>query len=207
MKMTNEVLKKPVWDIAIRLFHWTLVLSFIICYLTGEEESLIHVYTGYLIMALICFRIIWGFIGTQHARFADFIYSPRHIFTYAKGMLKGNVEHVEGHNPLGGLMIFALLICLTMTTVSGLKVYGLEGYGPLAMSSSSWFISEANASSPYGDDDYGDKEHEEDFWEEIHDFFANFTVFLIVLHVGGVVVSSHLEKQNLVKAMLTGYKQ
>jgi len=200
--------QKQVWDIAIRLFHWTLVTSFITSYLTGDEESLVHVYSGYLIIGLLCFRVIWGLVGSKHARFSDFLYSPKRVFVYAKSMLSGNVEHVDGHNPLGGLMVFALLICLALTTATGLKVYGLEGHGPLAKQSTSWFVSDAQASVPSAyDEDDDEHESEEHFWEEVHEFFANLTVCLVILHIIGVIVSSRLERQNLVKAMLTGYKE
>ncbi|MCX4186409.1 cytochrome b/b6 domain-containing protein [Methylophaga sp. OBS4] len=198
---------KPVWDIAVRLFHWALVISFTTAYLTGDEESSLHTYAGYMVLGLIVFRLIWGFIGTQHARFKDFIYSPARVKAYAKSMLSGRVEHVDGHNPLGGIMVVALLISLALTSITGLKVYGLEGHGPLAQQESGFFISTAQASVP-GKHSGGAKENEaaEDLWEDIHEFFANFTVFLIVLHIAGVVVSSRLEKQNLVKAMITGRK-
>lgn len=207
--MTTAHPTKPVWDIAVRIFHWSLVASFTTAYLTGDEESALHIYAGYVVAGLIVFRLLWGFIGTQHARFKDFIYSPARIVAYAKGMMSGKVEHVEGHNPLGGLMVFALLISLTLTTVSGLKVYGLEGHGPLAQTNSSLFISEAYAGERHHEE-YGEEEENEEaehMWEEVHEFFANFTVFLIVLHIAGVIVSGRLEKQNLVKSMITGRKQ
>lgn len=204
--MQMSATSKPVWDIAIRLFHWSLVIFFTTAYLTGEEDSLLHIYSGYAVGGLLIFRLIWGLIGTQHARFKDFIYAPKQIKAYATGLLKGKVQHVEGHNPLGGLMVIALLLSLTLTTVTGLKVYGLEGHGPLAQTESSWLMSTANASNP--GERHGEKnESAEHFWEEIHEFFANFTLFLIALHITGVIVSSRLEKQNLVKAMITGKKQ
>lgn len=207
MQMSNST--RPVWDIAVRVFHWSLVIFFTTAYLTGEEESLIHIYSGYAVGGLLIFRVIWGFIGSRHARFRDFIYSPKQVRAYARGLFKGKPEHVEGHNPLGGLMVIALLVSLTLTTVSGLKVYGLEGYGPLAQTEASWMISSAYASNPGERHDSSGEENEsaEDFWEEIHEFFANFTVFLIVLHITGVILSSRLEKQNLVRAMITGRKQ
>lgn len=199
---------KYVWDIAVRLFHWSLVITFIIAYLTGDEESNLHIYTGYIILALVSFRIIWGFIGTKHARFKDFIYGPSEILLHAKGLFLGRVKIYTGHNPLGGLMVMALLLTLILTIVSGLKVYGAEGHGPLAQINTSYFISSANASSP---DEYNEEHHEdndaEEFWEEIHEFFANLMLLLIAFHILGVIISSKVENENLVRAMLTGYKQ
>ena len=199
---------KPVWDIAIRVFHWSLVVTFIVAYLTGDDESELHIYAGYIILALIIFRVIWGFIGSQHARFKDFIYSPSEIVHHAKGLLSWNVKSTTGHNPLGGLMVIALLLTLIMTVISGFKVYGIEGNGPLAQANTSYFISSANASSPSEFEDKDNKDSdEEEWWEEVHEFLSNLMVLLIVFHIIGVIVSSKIENENLVKAMITGYKK
>jgi len=208
MKDLTENSKQQVWDIPVRLFHWSLVVSFIVTYLTGDDESMLHVNAGYIILALVLFRIVWGFVGTKHARFKDFIYSPSEILLHAKSLISGQVKPTIGHNPLGGMMVFALLFTLMMTVVSGLKVYGIEGHGPLAKTNTSYFIASANASNPDG---YESEDHEdsgsEELWEEIHEFFANLTVLLIAFHILGVMVSSKVENENLVKAMITGYKQ
>lgn len=207
MKLSTKH-SKPVWDIAVRLFHWSLVVSFIVAYLTGDDESNIHVYAGYIILGLVVFRIIWGFIGTKYARFKDFIYCPSEIINHAKGLFTGKVKTYIGHNPLGGLMVLALLFTLVLTVVSGLKVYGAEGYGPLAQVNTSYFISSANASNPDGDNDKDHEDNdEEELWEEIHEFFSNLMILLIVFHIVGVIISSKIENENLVKAMITGYKK
>ncbi|MDQ7073570.1 MAG: cytochrome b/b6 domain-containing protein [Gammaproteobacteria bacterium] len=201
----QKVESKKVWDSAVRIFHWSLVIAFVIAYITGEEEGLIHSYSGYFILGLLVFRIIWGFIGSKHARFSDFIYSPKETISYVKSMMSGTPKHYWGHNPLGALMVFALLITLILTTVSGLKVYGIEGHGPLAEVNSSYFISNANASGSMEQDD--EDSEEEEFWEEIHEFFANLMLVLIAFHITGIVISSKLENENLVKAMITGTKK
>lgn len=72
--MQNEI---RVWDPLVRIFHWSLVVSFAIAYFSGDEENAIHIYSGYIVAALISFRLIWGFIGSRHARFSDFVYSPQ----------------------------------------------------------------------------------------------------------------------------------
>jgi cytochrome b len=206
--MAIPTTEKQVWDLGLRLFHWLLVIFFCISYLTSEIEDSVHPYSGYVIIGLLSFRIIWGFAGGKHARFADFIYTPEQIINYAKGMVSGHLPQHEGHNPVASLMVFTLLACLIVTTVTGLKVYGEEGHGPLAAQANIEIIAEAKASSTYQIKDHEDEHHEhESEWEEVHEFFANFTVFLIMLHIVGVMVSSHIEKQNLVKAMITGYKR
>ena len=217
--MSNKVY---VWDPLIRFFHWTLVLAFTIAYLTGEEESLLHAYSGYYILGLLAIRIIWGFVGTRYARFSQFIYPPAAAIDYVKGLF--SAQHSEssakkfiGHNPAGGWMVIALLISLLATSYSGLKVYGYEGYGPLASNTVSIVSQQQGrflkvSDSEHEEDDDNSAKNgntnkaNEEFWEEIHEFLANFTVLLIALHIGGVFLSSKKQKQNLAKSMLTGYK-
>ncbi len=207
-----------VWDLFIRVFHWSLVVLFAIAYFTGEEESSLHIYSGYAIGGLITARILWGLIGGQYARFSEFIRPPTKVAAYIKSLMHGKPDHYLGHNPAGGYMIVALLVMLTITTVTGLKVYGIEGHGPLAENTAINFISTANADE---DKMEGPREHdmeqhnegfntsgeEEEFWEEIHETAANLTVLLIFLHVFGVIVSSRMHKENLVRAMVTGRKK
>jgi cytochrome b len=195
-----------VWDIAIRLFHWSLVAAFVTSYLSGDENQTLHVYSGYLIVGLLAFRIVWGFIGTQHARFADFIYSPAKIFNYARSLASGAPTHYLGHNPLGGLMVIALLVSLSLACFSGLKLYAVEeNKGPLANVTAPSIIATAYA---HENKEEHHKNHDqgEDVWEEIHEFFVNLTLGLVILHIGGVVVTSILHREKLVKAMITGNK-
>ncbi len=202
-----------VWDPLVRIFHWSLVLAFVVAYLSGDEESSVHIYSGYVVGGLIAFRFIWGFIGTRYARFSNFIYSPTAVVGYLKGLLARSPRHYTGHNPAGGWMIIALLLTLAVVTFSGLKVYAIEeGLGPLADGVPSIpLISQAVADSDDDDDhDRHEKNHhedeEEEFWEEIHEASSNFMLLLIVLHVAGVIVAGRLHGENLVKAMITGKK-
>ncbi len=202
--MSNTKTTK-VWDLPVRIFHWSLVTFFAISYLTGDELETVHAWSGYIVTTLILFRILWGFIGTKYARFSDFIYSPAEVKAYLKSLLTTSPRHYLGHNPAGGVMVLVLLASLVFTTFSGLKAYGAEGHGPLASVDVS-LISTAYADS---DEHDGHKEHEgeeDEFWEEIHEFFGNFTLFMVLIHIGGVVVSSRLHKENLAKAMVTGNK-
>lgn len=121
-----------VWDPLIRVFHWSLVFVFAIAYITGEDESDIHAYAGYVIAGLIGFRVLWGFVGSAHARFADFIYSPKTIMEYLGSLFGGEPKHYTGHNPAGGIMVVIMLVTLFIVTWTGLKAYGAEGHGPLA---------------------------------------------------------------------------
>lgn len=208
-----------VWDPLVRLFHWSLVATFTLAYFSGEEESLVHVYAGYVVAGLLAFRLVWGVVGTRYARFSNFLYSPQRTVEYLKSLFSGAPEHYTGHNPAGGWMIIMLLVSLLLTSYTGLKVYGLEGHGPLADGGPEVVL----VTPAYADDDDDEDEDEEhgeheghevgeeeseaeEFWEEVHEFFANFTVLLVLIHVAGVVVASRLHRENLVRAMITGNK-
>ncbi len=203
-----------VWDPLVRIFHWSLVIAFSISYLTGDEESAIHVYSGYTILGLISFRLIWGFIGSKHARFSDFVTSKTTVISYLKSLTGRKPQHYKGHNPAGGWMVIALIISLFVTTLSGLQVYALEeGLGPFANNPQQVQL----ISSAYADDheyaEHKDSEKDsgnefwEEVWEEIHEAASNITLLLIFIHIGGVLVSSLIHRENLVKAMITGRKK
>lgn len=203
--MSEKIIR--VWDPLVRVFHWSLVVAFIVAWFSGEEESLVHVYAGYVILGLLVFRIVWGLVGPRYSRFSNFLYSPGRTIRYMRSMLSPNPEHYTGHNPAGGWMIMLLLVSLLISVYTGLEVYGAEGQGPLAAGSQGveW-IATARADS----DDEHDGDHDndaEEFWEELHEFFANFTLFLVFVHVAGVLVASYVHRENLVKAMITGRKR
>ena len=94
-----------------RVFHWLMVLSFAGAWLTAESERwrLLHVTLGYTMAGLVAFRILWGLVGTRHARFASFVRGPAAVARYLRSLLRGQPEHHTGHNPAGALAIVALL--------------------------------------------------------------------------------------------------
>ncbi|HKI59780.1 MAG TPA: cytochrome b/b6 domain-containing protein [Mariprofundaceae bacterium] len=204
--MGTESIK--IWDILVRIFHWSLAIFFVLAYVTGEELDTVHAWAGYVIIGLLAFRIVWGFIGSKYARFSDFIYSPAKIFDYLKSLLSSRPKHYLGHNPAGGAMVILLLVFLSLSSWSGLKAYAVEGKGPLASAEMS-LVTLAQADGWYEEED----EHEgsgregDEFWEEAHEFFVNFTLLLVFVHLGGVFASSVLHKENLVRAMITGRKE
>lgn len=205
MNTENNV---AVWDIFIRIFHWTLVIAFTVAYFTSEEKNVWHIYAGYTVLALVILRIIWGLVGSQHARFSDFICSPSGVYRYVRELRAGTAKHYFGHNPLGGWMVVGLLGTLLIVTISGLKVYAIEeGRGPLAGNPVMLTVISAAHAEDDGDADKKEQEEaDEEFWEEIHEASTNFMLLLIGFHVFGVVLSSKLHGENLVKAMLTGKK-
>ncbi len=199
--------KVYVWDKFVRLFHWSLVALFAISYLSAEEVEWLHVYSGYTIAVLVVLRILWGIFGTRYARFNDFVPSLTTTKEYISTIRSGKPKHYLGHNPLGGLMVVAFLVMLTLITLSGMKLYAVEeGKGPLAGVPQIHLISAAYAHE--GHDHKGKEEGEGDeFWKEIHEFSVNLMVLLILLHIAGVVMSSKLHNESLVKSMLSGFKE
>lgn len=119
-----------VWDLPTRVFHWLLFASVAVAYLTGEEEEgilfTVHVAAGYLVAALLVFRIVWGFLGSKHSRFRDFIPTPTRVKEHIQGLLAGKPKHYAGHNPVGGIAIFAMIAILLATLYTGLFGGGEE---------------------------------------------------------------------------------
>jgi cytochrome b len=179
-----------VWDPVVRVIHWTLVCSFFIAYFTDDDFLNLHVWAGYIVISLVILRILWGIIGSKYARFTNFVYRKEIIRQFLMDTLRLRAPRYLGHNPAGGAMIIILLLSLLLTTLSGLAIYAAEeSAGPLA----GMFA--------------GASEFWSDIYEELHEFFANLTVFLVLLHVAGVVIESAIHRENLIGAMWHGYKR
>ena len=190
-----------VWDPFIRIFHWTVVVSFFVAYFAEDEAMWLHELAGYAILALVIARIIWGIVGSRYARFSNFIYKPAIVKQYLRDSLHFKAKRYIGHNPLGGVMVVLLLTMLVLTSWSGIEADG-SGF-----TSTTAFNIEL-AKPAFADDD--DDEHENEtheLWEDIHEFFANATLFLVFLHVVGVLSSSIAHGENLVRAMISGRKR
>jgi len=108
-----------VWDRFVRVFHWSLVSLFVLAYATGDESEKVHIAAGYAIGALLALRIVWGFVGPAHARFANFVRSPRAVLSYMRDIVLLRAPRHLGHNPAGGAMIVALIVTLIATCVTG----------------------------------------------------------------------------------------
>jgi cytochrome b len=160
------------WDPFVRIGHWTLVAAFATAWITGEEQTSLHTTAGYVVLGIVLFRLIWGFVGTRHALFRDFVTGWRPVREHLHGLLQGEPEKSRGHNPAAGWMVIALLAGLL----------GMAGSGYLMMLTGS------------------------EAFEEVHEGFANAMLALILIHLGGALVTSLLTGDNLVKAMLTGRK-
>lgn len=180
-----------VWDMAIRLFHWTLVPGLVTAYISGEvHASEIHVLTGYALCVLLAIRLYWGFRGTQYARFRSFIFSAVETREYVRSMFGGHPKHYFGHNPAGALNVFALLATVLLLLVTGLATLSVIDFeGPLLFMAN--LVSDEASYSI----------------RHIHEFIPNIGLALVALHLMGVVAGSIQHRENLVKAMITGKKK
>ncbi|MBL7003110.1 MAG: cytochrome b/b6 domain-containing protein [Gammaproteobacteria bacterium] len=170
--------KIKVWDFFIRFFHWSLVTAFIVAYVTEDDFLTVHTWAGYLILGLLLARIIWGFVGTKSAKFSDFVYSFKTIKEFLADTLQLKAKRYLGHNPAGGLMVIFLILSLLATTITGVVL--------VEVTLSNFLL---------------------EVIEEVHEFFANFTLLLVFIHVAGVIVESFIHQENLVSAMITGLKR
>lgn len=109
----------PVWDVVVRVFHWSLVASFAVAYASAEVSDIAHEIAGYTVLALVAIRVVWGFIGSPHARFSDFVRTPRAVLAYLGALSRGEAPRYIGHNPAGGAMIVALLVAMLVIGISG----------------------------------------------------------------------------------------
>jgi cytochrome b len=198
-----------VWDALVRFFHWSLVVAFVIAYVSEGEPLTLHVWAGYVIGALVVLRIVWGFIGSPHARFSDFVFPAGRVISYLSDEIRFRGRRYLGHSPAGGAMVIALLFMLLATTGSGLTLFAVhEGKGPF-----STFIARADNSSPQpsigvaGSGEEASESPTVELWEEVHEVLANLTLLLVLLHVGGVALASYSHKENLIAAMLDGKKR
>ncbi|OYQ37414.1 hypothetical protein CHU95_01610 [Niveispirillum lacus] len=168
-----------VWDRLQRLAHWGIAAAFLTAWLSAEEVMALHEAAGLIIIALVGFRALWGLVGSNHARFTDFVPTVPGLLGYLRAMIRGRADRHLGHNPAGGAMALLLWFGLLGTAALGL----FTRYPLLAL-------------RPYGH-----------LLEEAHEVLANGTLVLVGLHLAGVLVSSLLHRENLVRAMLTGRKR
>ena len=175
-----------IWDLPIRLFHWLLVICIIgsiISVNIGGNAMQWHGYFGYSIFTLVLFRIVWGLVGSTHARFANFIPSKTTLLNH----LSGKSKAVLGHNPLGALSVLALILALLIQAITGLfSDDEIAFQGPLAK-----YLSEAAVS----------------IFSEIHEANSGLIYGLIALHLAAIFYYQKIKGENLIKPMLVGDKE
>jgi cytochrome b len=164
----------PVWDPLVRVLHWAIAALVLTAFLSSDARHF-HMAVGYIAVGLAALRIAWGFVGSRHARFTDFVRAPRTVLAYLGALARFRAPRHLGHNPAGGAMILALLGLIALAGISGWLSQTNAWFGVL------WV-------------------------EDVHAFAGNAIIFLAILHVAGVLVSSLAHGENLVRAMLTGRK-
>jgi len=178
-----------VWDLPVRILHWSLVILFIAAYVTnwlGAEYFTYHLWTGYAVIVLVSFRILWGLVGTYHARFINFVRNPIATTKYAFSFIKKSDKHYAGHNPLGALMVIALLLGSLVQAVTGLFTNDeIFNVGPLYA---------------YVTDELSLK------LTSLHRQIFYWILGAIALHILAVVFHVWFKRDNIVKAMFTGKK-
>lgn len=234
--MNDSSMMTPVWDPLVRIGHWVLVAGFATAYLTEGEPEWLHTWAGYAIAVTVAIRVVWGFVGPRHARFADFVTGPGKVFAYLRDLPRGRSQRHLGHSPAGGAMTVALLAALAATAFTGMATLAAEdGRGPLSGLIAR--VPEGQAAMPAAmpgaapgvvrvNEDEDDSEGvamapmvgeqgergghgdgPESVWAEVHEVAANLTLVLVILHLAGVVIASLAHRENLPRAMFTGNKR
>ena len=179
----------PVWDLPTRLFHWLLVVLVAVSFTTGVvggNAMTYHEYSGFAILVLLVFRIVWGFVGSRTSRFSDFVKGPAAVWRYAVTLFRGDSERCLGHNPMGGWSVLALLLALLIQVVTGLFANDdIITEGPLYM----W------VSKPVSD-----------WLTRVHRINRFLVVALVATHLSAVLFYLWGKGENLIKPMITGKK-
>jgi cytochrome b len=181
-----------IWDLPVRLFHWTLVLLMIVSYVTGQvggDWMKLHFWSGYTILTLVLFRIAWGFVGSTTARFSHFVRGPAAALQHLKEMTGADRPRDVGHNPLGGAMVVVLLLGLLLQVAAGLFSADTdEGLvsGPLANRVPDKWVDVSTA---------------------FHHTWINVLLLLVAIHVMAALTYLVWKRQNLIGAMFTGHKR
>jgi cytochrome b len=177
-----------VWDLPTRAFHWTIAGAVVLGWLTAEGAGVwfvLHQLAGFVILVALLFRLVWGVAGSRHSRFADFVKPWSVVRAHLASVLRLQPQRHVGHTPAGGWMIVGLLAMLAVVTVSGLFASSRELAGPLAH-----VLPTALSRLAKG----------------IHETGFNILLFLVVVHLCGVLIEGVLTGERLVRAMWTGRK-
>ena len=180
---------RKVWDLPVRVMHWGLVLAVGGAWLTRELEGdwfAWHVRCGYAVLLLAATRIVWGFVGTRHARFADFVRGPRAVLRYLRGGAGEDGQRIAGHNPLGALMVLAMLAMLLAQAALGLFANDqVMSTGPLF----GYVTGETS-----------------DRLTSLHKQLFDVIVAAIAVHVAAALFYLWVRRENLILPMITGRK-
>lgn len=208
--MMSETKRSRAWDPLVRLTHWGIAAVVILNGLILEGGDQPHIVAGYVALSLLVLRLIWGFVGTEEARFSAFPPSPSGAMAHMRNIMSGKVETHRSHNPLGALMVYALWAALAVVIATGLTmeadVFPDEGRQYAAVSPETM----PGAKVVLADWDEGEEEHGVggegggEAVEELHEVAANLVLILALLHVIGVVFEMARGDRGLIRRMTTG---
>lgn len=196
-----------VWDPLVRLFHWLLVVFFVVAFLTGDAKSAVHRDAGYVVLGLITVRVGWGFVGSYHARFANFICPPGRAIAYLKEVVQGSPQYYVGHNPAAGWMVLLVLALLFVVCGTGYLAFQEKAQGLAVAAADQLSMPVPYAHADRHDAEEESQDQEEELWEELHEAASYTLLALVLVHITGALVSSQLHHENLVQAMITGKKK
>jgi len=193
--------KRLVWDLPLRAFHWLLFLSIVGLWVTGKADADYmdwltkhfdvtwmqwHFRIGYLVIGLLLFRIVWGFLGPKHARFVNFVPGPSRVFSYLGGLFKRDSVPSIGHNPIGALMVLVILASVGLQAFTGLFTSDdVVWSGPYNSAVSSALADKMGA---------------------IHHENYEILLVLVGLHIAAIIFYAVWKRQRRVPPMVTGYK-
>ena len=186
-----DTAKRKVWDVPTRLFHWALVGTVLTGLYLGEYRSFttiqLHFYFGYATGGLIAFRLLWGVIGPRPVRLSGLFPSPRALWAYGRNLFVRRPSGVAGHNPVGALSVLAMITALAVQVITGLgsEDDGLFSGGPLVPYLDGGTVLQMTA---------------------IHHYSSRVVMGLIVLHLAAILFYRLWKRENLVTAMITGWK-
>ncbi|WP_137110616.1 cytochrome b/b6 domain-containing protein [Rhodobacter sp. SY28-1] len=193
------------WDPVVRLTHWGIAASVLTNAVLDEGGSLLHVSVGWIVMALLVLRLVWGVLGPAEARFSAFPPNPVTAVRHLRQLVAGRVRHYPSHNPAGALMAYAFWATLAVVTASGLYLTG--GATPMQVAEEKAAVASGDWSALIAEG--GGESSEEDkslrhTVEEVHEVAANLLLLLAALHIAGVIVEGRVLRRSLVRPMLLG---
>lgn len=196
------------WDPIVRLTHWGIALVVVLNTLLSDGGSVFHVTLGWLAMALLVMRLIWGALGPVEARFSAFPPNPMAALRHLRQLLSGRVQPHASHNPAAALMVYAFW--LTLTVVIGTGLYLTGGATPMQVANDKAAVASGDWSALIKDSE-GDASDEgsglRHTAEEMHKVAANLLLILAALHVAGVALESRALRRNLLAPMLLGNRR
>jgi cytochrome b len=191
------------WDPVVRVTHWGIAVAVLLNALVTKGGSLTHVSLGWMGMALLLLRLIWGALGPAEARFSAFPPNPTAAVRHVKDLLHGRPRDYRSHNPAGALMVYAFWATLTVVIATGLVMTG--GATPMQVASDKAAVASGDWSALIRESDSAKTDTAlRHTAEEIHEMAANLLLLLAVLHVAGVFVESRAMRRNLLAPMLLG---